>query len=72
MRAYNETLEGNPDHDVTFNYEGDPLASTIHNDGKMKLNSMKAGMGPAKRKLKEGFNKINAETFKIEVNRKNV
>ena len=46
------------------------MATTTY-EGKMKLNSMKAGMGPPMRKLKEGYNKVNAETFRIDVNRKN-
>ena len=46
------------------------MATTTY-EGKMKLNAMKAGMGPPVRKFKDGFSKINAETSRIEVNRRN-
>ena len=50
---------------MTYDYEGDYMRATVHHD-KMKVNLMRTGMGMGSRKLKEGFSKINAETFHIE------
>lgn len=46
------------------------MRSTVRN-GKMRVQSVRSGLGPTSRKLKEGFSKINApESFKIDTSAK--
>ena len=40
------------------------MRATVH-ETEHKLNKLRAGMGLASKKLKEGFSKINAETYQI-------
>lgn len=70
MKHFNETINSNPDNEVTFDFEGDPVLRETVKEANVKLSSMRAGMGTVNKKLKEGYSKINAETSRIEVNRK--
>ena len=70
LKKFNDTIDGDPETEVAFDYDGDAMRNTTF-DTRVKLNSLKAGMGRTSKKLKEGCSRLNApEVFNVEVQKK--
>ena len=51
LKQFNETIDGDPEKEVSFDYDGDAMRNTTF-DQKIKPDSLKAGMGRTSKKLK--------------------
>lgn len=57
--------------DITFDYEGDAMRSTVREGKQSGLRTMRAGIGMNNKKLKEGFDRTTGpEFYKIDIGKK--